>query len=168
MSVAPPSVVWASGATPRDRPTSLDARRRKDCGRSLRRTDGLRRPPPAEEASPPWSVYGKCVFSDDGSRVSLVGKIRAYDSEGVVWTYRSRTVTPTVTRWARESDYRTSADRDGEEFVFQFRALPKPTENTAFRLTATVSLTRSSDEYWYRERVAFFDSRVGIDDICDQ
>lgn len=120
-------------------------------------------------ASPPWSVYSKCVFNDGGNRVSLVGKIWAYDAEGVdvVWTYRSRTVTPTVTQWARESDYRTSADREGDGFVFRFRALPKPTENMAFRLTATVILTRSTDEYRYRERVALFDSRIGIDDTCD-
>jgi hypothetical protein len=125
--------------------------------------------PMRAQASPPWSVYSKCVLNDDGSRVSLVGKVRAYDSEGVdvVWTYRSRTVTPTVTQWTRESDYRTSADRDGEEFVFRFRALPKPTATMAFRLTATVILTRSTDEYRYRERVALFDSRVGIDDTCD-
>ena len=45
--------------------------------------------------------------------------------------------------------------------------LPKPTENMAFRLTATVILTRSTDEYRYRERVALFESRVGIDDTCD-
>jgi hypothetical protein len=70
-------------------------------------------------------------------------------------------VTPKVTRWTRESDYRTSADRDGEEFVFRFRALPKPTENMALRLTATVILTRSTDEYRYRERVALFESRSG-------
>jgi hypothetical protein len=125
--------------------------------------------PMRAHASPPWSVYSKCVFNADGGRVSLVGKIRAYDSEGVdvVWTYRSRTVTPMVTQWARASDYRTSADRDGDEFVFRFRALPKPTENMAFRLTATVILTRATDEYRYREGVALFDSRVGIDDTCD-
>ena len=125
--------------------------------------------PMRAQASPPWSVYNKCVLNDDGRRVSLVGKIRAYDAEAVdvVWTYRSRTVMPTVTRWARESDYRTSADRDGEEFVFRFRSLPKPTENMAFRLTATVILTRSPDEYRYREPVALFDSRVWVDDTCD-
>jgi hypothetical protein len=37
----------------------------------------------------------------------------------------------------------------------------------AFRLTATVILTLSTDEYRYREPVALFDSRVGIDDTCD-
>jgi hypothetical protein len=125
--------------------------------------------PMRAQASPPWSVYSKCVFNADGSRVSLVGRISAYDAEGVdvVWTYRSRTVSPTVTQWTRESDYRTSADRDGDEFVFQFRALPKPTANMAYRLKATVILTRSDDEYGYREGVALFDSRVGIDDTCD-
>jgi hypothetical protein len=125
--------------------------------------------PMRAQASPPWSVYSNCVFNDDGSRVSLVGTIRAYDAEGVdvVWTYRSRIVTPTVTQWTRESDYRTSADRDGDEFVFRFRALPKPTVNMAYRLRAAVILTRSVDEYRYRERVALFDSRVGIDDTCN-
>jgi hypothetical protein len=76
-------------------------------------------------------------------------------------------VNPAVTQWTRESDYRTSADRDGDEFVFRFRALPKSTVNMAYRLRATVILTRSGDEYRYRERVALFDSRVGIDDTCD-
>jgi hypothetical protein len=92
--------------------------------------------PMRAQASPPWSVNSKWVLNDDGSRVSLVGKIRAYDAEGVdvIWTYRSRTVTPTVTQWTRESDYRTSADRGGDEFVFRFRSLPKLTENVAFRL----------------------------------
>lgn len=125
--------------------------------------------PTRAQASPPWVISSKCVFSDDGSRVSLVGRIWAYDSEGVdvVWTYRSRTVTPTVTRWTRESDYRTSADRDGDEFIFRFRSMPKPTENMAFRLKATVILTRSGDEYGYREAVALFDSRDEIDDTCD-
>jgi hypothetical protein len=38
--------------------------------------------PMRAQASPPWSVDSKCVFNDGGSRVSLVGKIRAYDAEG--------------------------------------------------------------------------------------
>jgi hypothetical protein len=81
--------------------------------------------PMRAQASPPWSVYSKCVLNDDGSRVSLVGKVRAYDSEGVdvIWTYRSRTVIPKVMQSTRESDYRTSADRDGEEFVFPVQGI---------------------------------------------
>ena len=44
--------------------------------------------PMRAQASPPWSIFSKCVLNDDGSRVSLVGKVRAYDSEGVdvIWT----------------------------------------------------------------------------------